>query len=284
MTGALTLPADPTAALQAATKQYADLKVAKAGDTMTGDLAINKTHPAMVLLKTASGQNSYVGGYLGSNPRWLMMLGDSAAESSGNAGSNFVLNGYNDAGSFLSIPLLVKRSFGTIALGGFTNGVIDLDQGGVCIRCSNSITGIMMRGMTAGAPNYEMSFFNSALTSVGFIQTTDTATAFVTSSDVRLKNNIEPYAAGRETLDKIGVIQFNWKEDGSYDVGISAQQAQPAYPKAIMEGKGELGKEGFMPWGVDYSKYVPLLIQALQQAFKEIDALKAQVSALKGGL
>lgn len=38
MTGLLTLSGDPTSALHAATKQYADLKVAKAGDTMTGRL------------------------------------------------------------------------------------------------------------------------------------------------------------------------------------------------------------------------------------------------------
>jgi hypothetical protein len=46
LTGALNLAADPTAALQPATKQYTDaagaLKVAKAGDTMTGALV----HPA----------------------------------------------------------------------------------------------------------------------------------------------------------------------------------------------------------------------------------------------
>lgn len=44
MTGALTLAADPAAALQAATKQYADnqdaLRLAKTGGTMTGDLVL----------------------------------------------------------------------------------------------------------------------------------------------------------------------------------------------------------------------------------------------------
>jgi hypothetical protein len=41
MTGALILNADPSAALGAATKQYADGKVAKAGDTMTGLLVLS---------------------------------------------------------------------------------------------------------------------------------------------------------------------------------------------------------------------------------------------------
>jgi hypothetical protein len=41
MTGALILAADPAAALGAATKQYADLRVLRSGDTMTGALILN---------------------------------------------------------------------------------------------------------------------------------------------------------------------------------------------------------------------------------------------------
>ena len=50
MTGNLTLSGDPTNALHAATKQYADTFVLKAGDTMTGFLTLsdnptNNLHP-----------------------------------------------------------------------------------------------------------------------------------------------------------------------------------------------------------------------------------------------
>ena len=41
MTGALTLPGDPTSDLEAATKGYTDTKVAKTGDTMTGPLFLS---------------------------------------------------------------------------------------------------------------------------------------------------------------------------------------------------------------------------------------------------
>lgn len=43
MTGLLVLSADPSAALGAATKQYVDTRVLKAGDTMTGALVVNST-------------------------------------------------------------------------------------------------------------------------------------------------------------------------------------------------------------------------------------------------
>jgi hypothetical protein len=41
MTGTLTLNADPTTSLHAATKQYVDTRVLKSGDTMTGTLTLN---------------------------------------------------------------------------------------------------------------------------------------------------------------------------------------------------------------------------------------------------
>ncbi len=47
MTGALLLASDPAAPLQASTKQYVDLHVNRAGDTLTGALylAANPTAP-----------------------------------------------------------------------------------------------------------------------------------------------------------------------------------------------------------------------------------------------
>src|SRR5262245_45598354 len=49
-----------------ADKSYVDtqdaLKVAKAGDTMTGDLTISKANPDIILNKAASGQGSLIDG------------------------------------------------------------------------------------------------------------------------------------------------------------------------------------------------------------------------------
>lgn len=58
MTGRATLSADPTAALHATTKQYADGKVAKTGGTMTGDLTIDKASGTTELIVDAKGSNA----------------------------------------------------------------------------------------------------------------------------------------------------------------------------------------------------------------------------------
>jgi hypothetical protein len=60
MTGLLVLSADPSAALGAATKQYVDARVLKAGDTMTGALVVNSTISSNSTI-LANGNSSKIG-------------------------------------------------------------------------------------------------------------------------------------------------------------------------------------------------------------------------------
>ena len=76
MTGLLVLSADPSAALGAATKQYADTKVAKAGDVMTGELIIRASPAWLALDKLASGTTSSLIGYKASFRAGRWILGD----------------------------------------------------------------------------------------------------------------------------------------------------------------------------------------------------------------
>jgi hypothetical protein len=104
---------------------------------------------------------------------------------------------------------------------------------------------------------------------VGSISITSSATAFNTSSDERLKENITDAPAGN--VDDIKVRSFDWKADGSHqDYGMVAQELEAVAPYAVTKGETEDDM-----WSVDYSKLVPMLI-------KEIQDLKAEVAALKG--
>ena len=119
MTGPLVLPADPTANLQAATKQYVDTKapyVKLAGDTMTGDLNISKTFPTLAI-NTTSGTATLTG-KRNSNQRWSLYLGDNSTESGGNTGSNFHLVCHNDSGGVLTDALYAVRSTGLVQVSG----------------------------------------------------------------------------------------------------------------------------------------------------------------------
>ena len=104
---------------------------------------------------------------------------------------------------------------------------------------------------------------------VGSISCTTSATAYNTSSDQRLKENIVDAPAGN--IDAIRVRSFDWKADGTHQTyGMVAQELVDVAPEAVTQGETEDDM-----WAVDYSKLVPMMI-------KEIQDLKAEVAALKG--
>lgn len=92
----------------------ASSNVLKAGDTMTGDLTITKVSPLITLNKTASSQNAIFASQTAGSFRWIVVAGDSSPESGSNAGSNFGINRYNDAGSYIDTPLSIIRSTGVV--------------------------------------------------------------------------------------------------------------------------------------------------------------------------
>jgi hypothetical protein len=119
MSGQLGLPTGP-AASNAVRKDYVDAadaaKVSKTGDAMSGNLNINVASPQLLLSKTASGQGAFLGGYTGTSTRWVIQLGNSTAESGGNAGSDFEIDRYNDSAGWLGSPLLINRASGAVTI------------------------------------------------------------------------------------------------------------------------------------------------------------------------
>ena len=113
-------------------------------------------------------------------------------------------------------------------------------------------------------------FFRRANTNVGSISVTTSNTSYNTSSDRRLKSNIEDAASASAKIDAIQVRQFDWNADGSHqDYGLIAQELQPIEPLAVT---GDADSDEMM--GVDYSKLIPMLI-------KEIQSLRSRVAALE---
>ena len=112
--------------------------------------------------------------------------------------------------------------------------------------------------------------FTSPNGTVGSIQTAGSATAYNTSSDARLKENIADADDAGELIDAIQVRQFDWIADGEHQrYGMVAQELNTVAPEAVSEGETE---EDMM--AVDYSKLVPMLV-------KEIQSLRARVAQLE---
>ena len=99
-------------------------------------------------------------------------------------------------------------------------------------------------------------------------------------SDPRLKENFARIANPLEMVCKLDGGTFNWKSGiahtavkaGKRDYGILADQVEAIMPEIVspsIEIDGEIYKT------VDYSKLVPLLIEAVKELKAELDALKA---------
>jgi hypothetical protein len=105
-------------------KKVSDL-VLKAGDTMTGALNVNMVDPRIRMNKTAATQTNAFGGQLNGVYRWMLNFGNATAETGSNAGSDFELTRWTDAGATIDVVIGVNR-----ATGNFTTSVKGFQPGG----------------------------------------------------------------------------------------------------------------------------------------------------------
>ena len=96
-----------------------DTWVAKAGDTMTGNLGINggglaitATNGNLELRKTAGTNYAAVRGLTGTSLRWQLLLSNTVLETGTNNGSNFEISRHDDVGAYIDSPFGIVRSTG----------------------------------------------------------------------------------------------------------------------------------------------------------------------------
>ena len=112
--------------------------------------------------------------------------------------------------------------------------------------------------------------FLQASTQKGSISYTNTTTSFNTTSDYRLKEDLQDFA-GLDMVSKIPVYDFKWKTDESRSYGVMAHELQEVLPDAV---SGDKDAEEMQ--GVDYSKIVPLLVKSIQELKAEVEELKSK--------
>jgi hypothetical protein len=152
-----------------------------------------------------------------------------------------------------------------------TDGAIlykNASGGGAVAYFTNGGTGTAM-ALSVQADANAIQFFRSG-TLVGSISLTSTNTAYNTSSDARLKENITNADSASVLIDAIKVRQFDWKSSGLHQrYGFVAQELLDVAPEAVNQ---PADPDEMM--GVDYSKLVPMLV-------KEIQSLRARVAQLE---
>ena len=105
------------------------------------------------------------------------------------------------------------------------------------------------------------------------------STAFSTSSDYRLKENVNYSFDATTRLNQLKPCRFNFIADGPSRVvdGFLAHEVSGIVPEAILGEKDAVNDDGSIkPQGIDQSKLVPLLVKAVQE-------LAARVATLEEG-
>jgi len=162
-----------------------------------------------------------------------------------------------------------------------TEGLALREDGKVVITNSADEQNLVLAHYSASGDKKAVQFYynNSA---VGNITKTSSATAYNTSSDYRLKEDVTDIQDSISKVQSLKPVNFAWKVDGTRVDGFLAHEAQEVVPEAVTGTKDAVDEDGQPEYqGIDQSKLVPLLTKALQESLTEIETLKARVSALE---
>jgi hypothetical protein len=221
-----------------------------------------------------------------------MKLGDEVNETGSNAGSNFSLERYNDAGAFLGYPLTINRATGNAQ---FNN---EVRAAGAIFVSTTTDSNFYLNGdatqnilafnsncyLHYSRTNGNLSFFVNGVRQN--LQTLSGAFqcdvgpcagvgAYVNISDVRTKTNIEPATAGLEAVLALNPVKFKRIASGAREVGFVAQDVQAVLPDAVVVGGFGLPDDnGGGPALVVVSE---VILAALVRSVQELEARLAAV-------
>jgi hypothetical protein len=220
-------------------------------------------------LEIAGSSTAVVGLKGGSNQAYVFNDGTNVYVANASASGNIV---FQPATNTESMRI---DSSGNVGIG--TSGI------------NNGKTSILFGGATANAIEAQdsgtnsgagfLSCRNSSGTQIGSITrvSTTNAVAFNTTSDERLKSNIENTEPVLDKLMTVKVRQFDWTDGNLHqDAGFIAQELAPILSGIVTEGKTEDDV-----WQLDYSRLTPYLTKAIQEQQTIINDLKARIETLE---
>jgi hypothetical protein len=133
-------------------------------------------------------------------------------------------------------------------------------------------------------------FENSSGGISGLINNTATTTTYGTSSDYRLKKDIQPMTDALNKVIQLKPVTYKWKYDGSAGQGFIAHELAEVVPDAVVGQKDAvevyiddngIEKTRERHQSIDTSFLVATLTAAIQELKAEFDTVKAELATLK---
>jgi len=251
-----------------------------------GNVGINDTSPTAELSVAATAPHIDLG-VAGGGRMKIGFEGNNCFFGGTNAGAMFIFKqGVSDEGHPQASGSEVFRidNDGDVGIGTTDPGNADSADGGLQIQPnhSNGAPQVAWKRASTGNTSYAAAFTNGS-TGVGSISYTNGGTAFNTSSDYRLKENVVALSNGITRLKTLKPYRFNFKVDADKTVdGFLAHEVSSIVPEAITGEKDAVDSNDKPIYqGIDQAKLVPLLTAALQEAITKIETLETKVAALE---
>jgi hypothetical protein len=119
--------------------------------------------------------------------------------------------------------------------------------------------------------------FYAGGTSRGSINFNGSTLSYSTSSDYRLKENIQPMTSALATVAQLNPVTYTWKDGGFAGQGFIAHELQEVVPDAVIGEKDAVDADGNPQYqGIDTSFLAATLTAAIQE-LKGINDAQAQI-------
>ena len=155
--------------------------------------------------------------------------------------------------------------------------------GNVLVTQAGNGTAAFQSTNTSGTSAYYAAIFSNngnTFTTCGTIEVSGTTTSYNTSSDYRLKEDVQPMTGALAKVALLKPVTYKWKFDGSNSEGFIAHELAEVCPQAVSGEKDALKEDGsIMPQGIDTSFLVATLTAAIQEQQALITQLTARLDA-----
>jgi hypothetical protein len=229
----------------------------------SGATAPTTTKPFMPWYDTTTGyykmRNSADSAWIGA----LQAVSDGAItkDASGNVGIGtsspsykLHVSGTGYVSSYMTVGgLSADTSSALLFRGGNGSEAMRIDSGGsLLVNCtsspSSSVAGVALKSPTIAYSVWSSGSTTSQIYQIGFIngnglvgriETNGSSTSFVTSSDYRLKHDVQPIAGALERVSRLKPVTYKWNADDSDGEGFLAHELAEVCPLAVSGEKDD---------------------------------------------